>query len=368
MKITRVDARPVTIDTVPDFSIVSAAGAHRVSAYVLVRVMTDTGAAGYGEASVMPEWSGETQDGASRAIVEILGPAVTGRDPFDVNAALDVMDLALEGWPFTKAAIEMALIDLTGKLLGVPASVLIGGARRGPVVPLRFSIGAFSPDQSARVAETAVGMGFRAVKVKVGLDPATDMARVRAVRSVLAPPGRVAVDANGGWKTVDDVLMLLPELERLEVNTIEEPLPRRHYKDCARLRHHTAIPLMLDESIFTPSDAMEAIRHDACDLINLYPGKNGGIWRSIQIAHLADAAGLSCVIGSNLEWAIGSSAMAQLATVIPNLSTAVDHDIIGPLYHARSMCSASVAIHRGSARVLPGAGLGAVVDPDVFGD
>ena len=90
---------------------------------------------------------------------------------------------------------------------------------------------------------------------------------------------------------------------------------------------------MLDESIFTPRDALEAIREDACDLISIYPGKNSGILRSLEIAQMAAAAGLQCTIGSNLEMDLGTAAMLHLAVAVPQLSTAVDHDIIGPLYY-----------------------------------
>ncbi|PYU76550.1 MAG: mandelate racemase/muconate lactonizing protein, partial [Acidobacteria bacterium] len=92
-----------------------------------------------------------------------------------------------------------------------------------------------------------------------------------------------------------------PYLERLNVNAIEQPLRRGDFQGCLRLRRRTSIPIMLDESVFTRQDAMEAIRANACDLISIYPGKNGGILRSLEIAEMAATAGLQCTIGSNLE-------------------------------------------------------------------
>ena len=114
---------------------------------------------------------------------------------------------------------------------------------------------------------------------------------------------------------------------------------------------------MLDESIFTIEEAMEAIRWDACDIISIYPGKNGGMYRSTQIAKMAEAAGMECVIGSNLEWDIASSAMLQVAVSIPNLSDRVDHDIIGPLYQ-EPVTDPPLRIADGRSWVPEGPGLG----------
>jgi L-Ala-D/L-Glu epimerase len=361
LKIVAIETFPVDIPTRPEFTIVSSLGEHRISRYVLVAIRTSAGLTGYGEATVMPIWSGETQAGAIAAIREILAPALIGRDPQDVQTVPDMMDRALVGNPFTKAALEMALWDLHGKIARQPVCDLLGGARRLTDIPLKFSIGAFTPARAAAVAETMAQRGFHAVKVKVGLELQEDLARVATVRSAVGAAFRVAVDANGGW-TEETAIAALPELERLGVNAIEQPLQRRDFRGSARLRKQTHIPIMLDEAIFTLDDALEAIYTEACDLISIYPGKNGGIGRSMEIARAAHAAGLQCVIGSNLEWEIGSAAMLHLAVAIPNLAGAVDHDIIGPIYHERRTGSPPIAIANGKAALPIGVGLGAELD------
>jgi L-alanine-DL-glutamate epimerase-like enolase superfamily enzyme len=146
------------------------------------------------------------------------------------------------------------------------------------------------------------------------------------------------------------------------VNAIEQPLHRRDLRGSARLRKRTRIPIMLDEAVFTLDDALEAIYTEACDLISIYPGKNGGIARSMEIARAAKAAGLQCVIGSNLEWEIGSAAMLHLAVAIPNLADCVDHDIIGPIYHERRTGSPPIVIANGKAILPTGLGLGVELD------
>lgn len=361
MKIASVEAFQVDEPVRPEVAIVSAAGSHRESHYVVVAIRSDEGHTGFGEATVQEVWSGESQQSALFAIQEILAPHLMGQDPLHIAALADTMDHFLQVNSFTKAAIEMALFDLAGKKLGVPAHMLMGGPRRPSEIRLRFSIGAFAPAEAAQVAIGAIERGVRAVKVKVGLDRAADIARVAAVRSAVGENFRVAVDANCGWNE-SDTLWAIPHLERLGVNAIEQPLARRDFRGCARLRTRTHIPIMLDESVFTRQDALEAIRHEACDLLNIYPGKNGGMLRSLEIAQMAANAGLRCTIGSNLEMDLGTAAMLHLAIAVPALASEVDHDAIGPLYYERHFTSPLIQYADGCATVPEGPGLGVNFD------
>jgi L-alanine-DL-glutamate epimerase-like enolase superfamily enzyme len=361
MKIASVETIPVSQPVRPDLAIVSAAGKHSASHYLFIKISTDEGTAGHGEATLAPVWSGECQSGAQHIIREILAPLLIGKDPLRLNVLVDSMDRALTGNPFTKAAIEMALVDLIARIHRIPAYNLLGGPRRDPEIRLKFSIGAFLPVEAARVAQHALALGISAVKVKVGFDVTQDIARVEAVRSEVGPECRIAVDANGGW-TESDARRAIPHLERLNVNAIEQPIRRGDFRGCARLRQHTAIPIIIDESIFTPQDALRAIRSDACDLISIYPGKNGGIFRSLEIAQMAAAAGLACVIGSNLEMDLGTAAMLHLAVSVPALATTVDHDIIGPLYYERHFTDSPVCFKNGCAIVDDRIGPGISID------
>lgn len=340
-----------------ELAIVSAAGSQPESNYIVASVHTTSGHTGYGEATVVPAWSGESQDSAASIVQSLLAPLLVGEDPTNVAALADKMDKFLIGNPFTKCALEMALLDVTGKLLNVPVVTLLGGPRRAPEIGLKFSIGAFTPPEAARVARHAKSIGLRAVKVKVGIDVAGDIARVAAVREAVGEDFRVAVDGNGGWLE-NDALQAVPHLEALRVNCIEQPFRRGDFRSCARLRERTAIPLMLDESVFTRQDALEAIRQEACDIISIYPGKNGGITRSLEIAQMAAVAGLRCTIGSNLEMDLGSAAMLHVAAAIPALATAVDHDIIGPLYYDAHFTSTPIQYRNGCAVLPGGPGLG----------
>jgi muconate cycloisomerase len=364
MKIASVETIPVSQRVRPDLAIVSAAGQHPESHYLFVKIGTEDGLAGFGEATLVPVWSGESQAAAQHMIREIITPLLIGKDPLCFNSLTDSMDRFLIGNPFTKAAVEMALVDLIAKIHQVPAYILLGGPRRDPEIRVKFSIGAFSPGEAARVARHAIALGLSAVKVKVGLDVSQDIARLESVRSEVGAEFRVGADANGGW-TESDAVRAIPHLERLNINFLEQPLRRGDFRGCARLRQRTSIPIMLDESIFTRHDALEAIRSEACDLISIYPGKNGGIFRSLEIAQMAAAAGLQCVLGSNLEMDLGSAAMLHLAIAVPALATTVDHDIIGPLYYERHLTDTPVRYENGCAVVEERTGWGIAIDPSL---
>jgi muconate cycloisomerase len=361
MKITSVQTIPVSQRVRPELAIVSAAGQHPESHYLFIKIGAEEGLEGYGEATLAPVWSGESQAAAQHIIREILAPLLIGKDALHLSALTDSMDRALIGNPFTKAAIEMALVDLVAKIHQVPAYVLLGGPRRDPEIRLKFSIGAFSPKEAARVARHAIALGLSAVKVKVGFDVTQDIARVEAVRSEVGAEVRVAVDANASW-TESDAIRAIPYLERLDINALEQPIRRGDFRGCARLRQRTAIPIMLDESVFTRQDALEAIRCNACDLISIYPGKNGGIFRSLEIAQMVAAAGMQCVLGSNLEMDLGTAATFHLAIAVPALATTVDHDIIGPLYYERHFTDTPVRYRNGCAIAEERVGWGISID------
>lgn len=361
MNISSVEAIPIWQVVNPQLAIISAAGKHPESHYVAVQIHTDSGLTGYGEGTVAPAWSGETQVGAIHIVRQIFAPLLVGQDPLGIAHLMRLLDRMVYGNPFIKAAVEMALLDIAARSFDVPVHILLGGARRAPEIGLKFSIGAFAPKEAARVASHAMEIGLKAVKVKVGLGVTEDIARVEAVRSTVGQSIRVAVDGNGGW-TESDARRAIPHLERLNVNAIEQPLRRGDFRECARLRQRTSIPIMLDESIFTPQDALEAIRLEACDLISVYPGKNGGILRSLEIARMATAAGIECTIGSNLEMDLGSAAMLHLAVAMPGLAESVDHDIIGPLYYEKHFTNDPIQFHNGRAVVPSGPGLGVDID------
>lgn len=343
MPITSVRAEPIVGDVHRDLAIVSSLGEHTRGHYVLLRLTDDAGRVGLGEASVTSVWSGETQAGTIALMQEVFAPLLVGADPFDSESISRQLDRACFANSFAKAAVEMALLDLQGQALGVPVYKLLGGrareaqAARG--IRLKFVVGAVEPDLAAQRARRMVDRGWRAIKVKIGRHdhPRIDADRLLAVRQAIGPEIWLSVDANGGY-TVEDAVWVAPRLEKLDVALFEQPTRRGDHRAMAEVRRRSGIPIMADESVFTPEDALEVIRHRAADVLSLYPGKHGGIRQTQAIAKLAEAAGIPCTIGSNLEREVATAAMAHVTVSTANIQCErYPGDLIGPVYYQRSL-------------------------------
>ena len=265
MPITVVSAEPIEGQVRREVAIVSALSEHKVGQYVLLRLADENGRIGLGEASVTAVWSGETQAGAIALVREVLAPLVVGADAFDTEWVLRRLDRAAFGNSFAKAAIEMALLDLQGKILDVPLYKLLGGREQPPGndrgVRLKFVVGAFEPERAGQLARQMVQGGWRAIKVKVGRDPKADVDRLRAVRAAIGPDVFLSVDANGGY-TVEQAVWVAARLEKLEVALFEQPTRRGDHAGMAEVRRRSGIPIMADESCFTLLDALAIVRAD----------------------------------------------------------------------------------------------------------
>jgi muconate cycloisomerase len=367
MQITRLVTIPVERAVRSEVVITSSLGTHAVSHYLLVRVETDAGLCGIGEATVTPVWSGETAVGARHLIEEHLTPALIGRDPTDIAGALAAMDRAAFGNPFTKAAVEMALFDLWGRAEQRPVYELLGGACRPLALPIRFSLAAGTPEGTAALALQRVREGFRTVKVKVGTDPEADVARVRAVREAMGPEIRLTIDANGGW-SAEAAIRTVHEMISCDLSLVEQPTPRDDLEAMARVRRAIEVPVMADESVFTLADAREVLRREAADVISVYPGKNGGILRCREIAELAASSGIACAIGSNLEFDVATAATCHLAVATPNIAAErFAGDLLGPLYYSEPVVQQPLRYSGGTVHCPDGPGLGISLRPDHAG-
>ncbi len=361
MSIVSVSAEPIGGTVNPDIAIVSSLGAITTGQYVLVRVADNQGRVGLGEASVTAVWSGETQAGVIALVKEYLAPLLVGADPFDIEWISRRMEKTAFANSFARAALEMALLDLQGRTLGVPVYKLLGGKdpeARG--IRLKFVVGAVEADVAAKRAKRMTDAGWTCIKVKVGRHehPRIDIARLKAVREAIGPDVMLTVDANGGY-TVEQAAWAAREMEKLNVALFEQPTRRGDHVGMAAVRRKSGIPIMADESVFTAQDALDVIRHEAADVLSLYPGKHGGIRQTQQIAKLAEAAGVVCTIGSNLEREVATAAMAHVTVCTANLNCErFPGDLIGPLYFTAPLSKASLEYAADRLRVPEGPGLG----------
>jgi muconate cycloisomerase len=365
MKITRIETFPVRIPLKPARRMISSLGQHTVSNYLIVRVSTDAGIEGVGEATVMPRWSGETIWGAKALVDQIFAPLVVGQDPHDIAGIDRLMDRACAHNWFTKSAIEMACWDIQGKAAGKPVYELLGGKQRPLEIRCRFSMGAYEPARARARARELVAEGFTTIKVKVGTDVAQDLERVRIVREVIGPEREIVIDANCGWDA-PTAIAAVREMEDCRITLFEQPTPDGDYAALAQVRREIKPLVMADDICFNLVHAKELIRNDCCDVISLYPGKNGGIRKSKEIVDYAAAHGIACSIGSNLEWDIATAAMGHLIVGCPNMQIErFPGDVLGPEYHEFSIAKNPLKIAGPVITLTDRPGLGVDVDWDI---
>jgi L-alanine-DL-glutamate epimerase-like enolase superfamily enzyme len=363
MKITAIETIPIVVPIVPDRMIVGARGPHDRSPFLIVRVRTDEGLEGLGEVSCTPRWSGEDSVTARHVCDRYLTPGLLGEDPRDVERLSRMMTQVIVGHHFTKAAIEMALWDLLGKALGVPVFRLLGGLAR-PGVRTKFSVAAAEPARAAQIASWACAQGFTAMKVKVGTGLADDLPRVAAVRTAIGDSVRLGVDANGGWSRAEAAAAAAP-LAESAVAFIEQPVAPRDLAGLADVRRRASAPVVADESVGVPADALDVVRAEAADVLSVYVGMAGGIAAARQAAAVASAAGLGWTIGSNLELGIGLAAHIHFAVATPGLDDErVPCDIISTFYYEDDILAAPLPIQAGWAEPPDGPGLGVQIDEE----
>jgi L-alanine-DL-glutamate epimerase-like enolase superfamily enzyme len=364
VKITRIETIPIRVPLKPQFAIrAGRGGAHTVSPFLLVKVHTDLGLTGIGEASCTPRWSGEDQFTGAHLIHTYLEPLLLGANPLEVETLTNKFRLAFAANYFTKAAVEMALWDIAGKAAGKPVYELLGGKVRESV-PTKWSVSGVDPEKAAEIARWAIGMGFETLKVKVGIDSESDVARVKAVRKEIGPDIKVGVDANGGW-TQEVAVETINRLCEFGIYFAEQPVPPEDVALLANVRKRIRVPVIADESIYTLQDALTLELLHAADVFSIYVGKAGGIGPAKKIAEFAESAGLKATVGSNLELGVGSAAMVHLAMAARGI-TAEEFpcDIIGPFYYEDDIVREPLSIKPGQARPNEKPGLGVDLDDE----
>jgi muconate cycloisomerase len=249
-----------------------------------------------------------------------------------------------------------------GKDAGKPVYELLGGPVRSREIRCRFSMGAYPSERVRRTVPPLIERGFTTIKVKVGTNLAEDVERVRLVREIIGPERHIVIDANCGY----DAATAIEAARRMEpsrVGLFEQPTPRNDYEGLAAVRSSVPMPVMADDIAFDFNHAVECLRHNACDVISVYPGKNGGIRKARRIAELAAQHGVACSIGSNLEWDVATAAMCHLVVGTPNLEIErYPGDVLGPEYHEFPIVKVPLRIDGPVITAPDGPGLGVEVD------
>ena len=326
---------------------------------IFLRLDTDGGITGWGEAAPWTVFTGSPEASAAALHVH-LRPLLLGSDPFRIEALLTQADRTVVHCTEAKAAMEMALFDIVGKALGTPVCNLLGGRVRDEI-PLSFSIANPDFDRDLDLVPQLYADGIRLFKVKTGFTAhAEDIRRLEKLRALLPPDVDLRVDYNQGMEPWD-AIRRLRDIEAFRPTFIEQPVPAANIEALAAITEAIDTPIMADECVFSPSDALRVVSLRAADLISIKAQKSGGMLRGKEIGAIAAAGGLACYGGDMFESGLASTAGAHMIAATPNISLGCE--FYQPNYYlTEDLLTQPFAVSNGKVQVPATPGLGVEID------
>ncbi|MEK7764640.1 MAG: dipeptide epimerase, partial [bacterium] len=314
MKIVAAEVFPVRVPKRTPFALAYAT--RTAARSVLVRLSSDDGHEGWGEAVPVREVTGERYPDVVEALRRVAAERLPGTDPFDREALRLMLRRDLSSLPSARNAVHSALVDLLGRALGRPARVLLGAARDR--LPARASLGLGDLAATLAAARAHLGAGIGTLKLKVAGDPAQEAARVRAVRRELGPAVRLSLDANQAFDRAQ-ALAFVHALDGVNVEFLEQPVPADDLGGLAEVARLGAVPIMADEAVRGPETLLPLLALRAVPLINVKLQKCGGPSEAEVMIRMAEAAGVGVMIGCMIETRIGISAGLAVALGLANV-------------------------------------------------
>lgn len=352
-RVTEVESFPVSIPFRIPFVIASGAYLNNAE-YILVKVETAGGAVGWGESSPMPAFSKESQEDVHRTLLKKVQPAVVGGNLEHVQELLDKVSLAAPGSPYARAGVELALRDAYARMQGVPLYTTLGGKKQEKaeaVWPIGLGPNRFLEEQ----VKWARNHGFKEVKLKVGHEPKKDLERIGIARELMGRAAEIRIDANQGYSERDAFYVA----GRLDgVHIFEQPVAREKLDVLRRLRGASKARLMVDESCYSPADALDVVKAEAADIINIKIMKAGGLGPSSDIQSISAASGVPNCLGSMLETGIATAAGVHFYVSSRNIGLRTE--IVGPLFLEEDVVR-GLSIGGGALSVPSGNGIGVQV-------
>ena len=316
MKIVDILTKKVNFQSEKVFKIAFAANSESQGVYV--KILTDEGIYGLGEAAPFPLVTSETPDGVIAAI-KFMKPALVGADPTDIAEIHAIMDKTLLNNTSAKAAIDIACYDIMGKKQGKPVHKLIGA--KTDAVQTDITIGIDTVENMVTEAVQKVAEGFHIIKIKCGIDPKHDIEAIKQIRNAVGDGIDLRIDANQGYDK-ETALCVFGEISKYNITEAEQPLPFWDVHGMAEVNRQSPVPIMADESVHTPIQAQIACEHDACKIVNIKLMKCGGIYPALQIADIAKKYGKTCIVGCYYESKLSISAAAAVFLAKENIESA----------------------------------------------
>ncbi|MBR9988804.1 MAG: o-succinylbenzoate synthase [Gemmatimonadetes bacterium] len=359
--ITDIEVREIRLPLKEPFRISSGAVTER--RILLVRIVDADGCTAWAEcvAGEQPNYSADTVDTSWLALSQWFGPRLLGTQVDRATEVDALLAKGVHGHRMARATLEMAMWGLQAKRSGIPLSQLLGGTRADLEVGISIGI-QDSPAALVERARAALASGYRRIKMKI--EPGSDVEHVAAVRSALGPAAPLMVDANNAY-SLDDTATL-QRLDDFDLMMIEQPLDHEDIVRHAALQRVLRTPLCLDESITSLDRAHDMITLRAGRIVNIKPGRVGGLSAAIAIHDLCESHAIPVWCGGMLESGIGRAYNVALAS-LPNFSIAGD---ISPSarYWERDIVSPEWTMTDGMMSVPSAPGIGVSVDADRIDD
>lgn len=328
---------------------------------ILIRIVTDNGTAGYGEAPPTALITGETKASIREAIMQYIAPSIIGIEIFDLETIMQRMHASIVNNTSAKAAVDMAVYDLYAKALGQPLYKVLGGAKRK--IETAHTISYNPIDEMVRDSQQAVQDGFGILNVKVGKNGLKDIENLLAIRKAIGTDIRIRVEANQGWSPQEAVRIIgMLEDEGMQAELVEQPVKAHDLAGLKFVTQHVQTPIVADESVFSVTDAIHIIQTQSADLINIKLMKTGGIHEALKICTVAETYGVDCMIGCMLESKISVSAAAHLAAA-KNCIAMVD--LIGPAFFKTEAYEGGPLFNGGTIKLGDANGIGINAFPKV---
>jgi L-alanine-DL-glutamate epimerase-like enolase superfamily enzyme len=317
MKITRIRAVSHKVqNTMTGWK--TSLGGHDTHELIFVRIDTDEKIFGVGIASPGALFiAGDTGANHLELLNNRFGPAIVGADPFDIEAIVHKLDSIVHGAERAKAGIDLALYDLAGKILGMPANRLFGGVVH-PRVRVTRLMGMFEPKEMAEKSLELVQRGYSSLKLKVGNNLKEDVERVKRVRDAVGPEVTITIDFNQAC-SAKEAIRSINRMEPYDVMLVEQPVKATDLKGMALVRQSVAPLVMADEAVNSATDALRIIEAGAADVISLKIPKMGGIFKARKAAAVCEAAGIDYLVGTAPGSRLLDAANVHLAASLKNL-------------------------------------------------
>jgi L-alanine-DL-glutamate epimerase-like enolase superfamily enzyme len=361
-RIRKIETIPLRIPFAAPFTIAAPHEPKREHIDVLiVRVFTDLGLYGIGETQAWRrQGSSEVIQNLAGLINEIFTPLLMGRSPLAIASILHDLNAAVYNSLYAQAAIGDALYDLAGKLFNVPVYELIGGKCRDSIrvgIPLSIT----SSDLLLEKTQKMVELGYRHIRVKIGMDPEADFAHIKLLRDHFGDGITLRADANGGMH-FEQALLLLKKIEDFGLDIVEQPVPMWDLEGLAALSRSVRIPISADESLTTDHSLVEIIKKRAASIIQTKVGKNGGLYYTRKLWTVADAAEIGIFPGNHPCTSIAASSVTHLCASWPELRIVGDFQA-GPCDMLSSdIVKNPLVVENGYVKVPEGPGLGMELD------